>query len=208
MLGGEIIAENVHIDTLYSNANITALESITINTIIGDGNNLIIDPRNIQSYHVQIDSYERKHKELSLLIQEEEKELLAKQLALKEQTNRIKQLQLKIKTALSQNKSPLKADMVRLQQYKFTVATLHEEQTRLNIKKDEKDQLEKKLEKLYDADLHSTITHHGIYNGHTRVTFIDPKSHKKYISTPNGTILHIRLRDTGEEKKIIFESFL
>jgi hypothetical protein len=144
MLGGEIIAENVHIDTLYSNANITALESITINTIIGDGNNLIIDPRNIQSYHVQIDSYERKHKELSLLIQEEEKELLAKQLALKEQTNRIKQVQLKIKTALSQNKSPLKADMVRLQQYKFTVATLHEEQTRLNIKKDEKDQLEKR----------------------------------------------------------------
>jgi len=206
MLGGEIIAENVHIDTLYSNANITALESITINTIIGDGNNLIIDPRNIQSYHVQIDSYERKYKELSLLIQEEEKELLAKQLALKEQTNRIKQVQLKIRTALSQNKSPLKADMVRLQQYKFTVATLHEEQTRLNIKKDEQDQLEKKLEKLYDADLHSTITHHGIYNGHTRITFIDPKSHKKYISTPNGTILHIRLRDIGEEKKIIFES--
>ena len=45
MMGGEIIADHVIIDTLYSNANITALKSITIQSIVGDGNNLIINPK-------------------------------------------------------------------------------------------------------------------------------------------------------------------
>lgn len=206
MLGGEIVAEHVIIDTLYSNANITALKSITINTIVGDGNNLIIDPRNIPSYHEQIDTQERKLKELNTLIQQQGKELLGKELALKEQTNRIKQVQLKIKTALTQNKPPLKADMARIQQYKFAVKTLHEEQAHSKIKEEEQAQLEKELEKLYDADVHATITHHGLYNGHTRITFIDPKTSQKHSTSPQGSVLHIRLRHEGDNKKIIFES--
>jgi hypothetical protein len=206
MLGGEIIAEHVTIDTLYSNANITALKSITINSIVGDGNNLIIDPRNIPSYHEQIDMYECKNKELNTLIQQQGKELLGKELALKEQTNRIKQTQLKIKTALSQNQPPLKADMVCVQQYKFALATLQEEQANSKIKEEEQALLEIELEKLYDADIHATITHHGVYNGHTRITFIDPKTNQKHSTSPQGTVLHIRLRREGEDKKIIFES--
>ena len=206
MLGGEIIAEYVTIDTLYSNAKITALKSITINNIVGDGNNLIIDPRNIPSYHEQIDMCESKNKELNTLIQQQGKELLGKELALKEQTNRIKQTQLKIKTALAQNQPPLKADMVRVQQYKFAIATLHEEQANSKIKEEEQALLEIELEKLYDADLHATITHHGVYNGHTRITFIDPKTNQKHSISPQGTVLHIRLRREGEDKKIIFEA--
>lgn len=206
MLGGEIIAEYVTIDTLYSNAKITALKSITINNIVGDGNNLIIDPRNIPSYHEQIDTYECKNKELNTLVQQQSKELLGKELALKEQTNRIKQTQLKIKKALAQNQPPLKADMVRVQQYKFAIATLHEEQANSKIKEEEQALLEIELEKLYDADLHATITHHGVYNGHTRITFIDPKTNQKHSISPQGTVLHIRLRREGEDKKIIFEA--
>jgi hypothetical protein len=150
--------------------------------------------------------YECKNKELNTLIQQQGKELLGKELALKEQTNRIKQTQLKIKTALSQNQPPLKANMVRVQQYKFALATLQEEQANSKIKEEEQALLEIELEKLYDADIHATITHHGVYNGHTRITFIDPKTNQKHSTSPQGTVLHIRLRREGEDKKIIFES--
>lgn len=50
MSGGEIIARRVTIDTLYSNAKVSAVESIEINTIVGNGNNLIINPNASQSY--------------------------------------------------------------------------------------------------------------------------------------------------------------
>lgn len=206
MLGGEIIAENVTIDTLYSNANITALKSITINTIVGDGNNLVIDPRSIPSYHDKIKTFEQQLKELSLSIRQHSKEILGKELSLAEQTNRIKQTQLKIKNALSQNQPPIKADMVQVQKYKFAIATLHEEQTKLHAQKEEHTTLVQELKKLYDADIHATITHHSIYNGHTRITFIDPKTSQKHSTSPQGAILHIRLRCEGEDKKIIFET--
>ncbi|OYZ56656.1 MAG: hypothetical protein B7Y17_06765, partial [Sulfuricurvum sp. 24-42-5] len=54
MSGGEIIAQRVIIDVLYSNAKITALESIEIKSIEGNGNELIINPRAIPSYYDQI----------------------------------------------------------------------------------------------------------------------------------------------------------
>ena len=206
MLGGEIIADHVIIDTLYSNANITALKSITIQTIVGDGNNLIINPRAIPSYQHKIDTLEAKLREQNLLIQEKGKELLAKELALKEKVNRIKQTQAKIKTALDQNITPLKADMVRVQQYKFALSELSNQQKAIHEDEEHVRSIQNHLNELYDADVHATITHHGTYNGHTRILFIDPKTSKKHAASPQGNILHVRLRREGEDKKIVFES--
>ncbi|HEX5710032.1 MAG TPA: flagellar assembly protein A [Sulfuricurvum sp.] len=206
MLGGEIFADHVTIDTLYSNAKITALKSITIQTIIGDGNNLIIDPRSISSYQDQIDTLELKLKEENILIQEKGKELLAKETALKEQLPRIKKMQEKIKTSIAQNKAPLKADMVRVQQYKYNLSELSQQQSSIKSDEEHVHTIEKKLNELYDADVNATITHHGTYNGHTRITFIDPKTSQKYAASPQGNVLHIRLCHEGEDKKIVFES--
>jgi hypothetical protein len=206
MMGGEIIADHVVIDTLYSNANITALKSITIQTIIGDGNNLIIDPRAIPSYQNQIDTLEKNLKEENTLIQEKGKELLAKELTLREQLNRIKQIQEKIKAAIAQKKSPLKADMVRVQQYKYALSELSHRKIAIQAHEEHARSIENNLNQLYDADIHATITHHGTYNGHTRILFIDPKTSQKYAASPQGNVLHVRLRREGEDKKIIFES--
>lgn len=206
MMGGEIIADHVVIDILYSNANITALKSITIKSIIGEGNNLIINPRAIPSYQGQINTLELQLKEANTQIQEKGKYLLGKELTLKEQLNRIKQTQEKIKAALAKNDSPIKADMVRVQQYKYSLSQLSDE--RITIKEFEEHihSIENDLDQLYDADLHATITHHGTYNGHTRILFIDPKTSKKYAASPQGNVLHVRLRREGEDKKIIFDS--
>lgn len=206
MMGGEIIADHVVIDILYSNANITALKSITIQSIIGDGNNLIINPRAIPSYLEQINLLELQLKEVYTQIQEKGKHLLGKELALKEQLNRIKQTQEKIKTALAQNVSPIKTDVVRVQQYKHSLSHLSDEKITIKELEEHTHSIENDLSMLYDADVHATITHHGTYNGHTRILFIDPKTSQKYASSPQGNILHVRLRREGEDKKIIFES--
>jgi hypothetical protein len=206
MMGGEIVADHVIIDTLYSNAKITALKSITIQSIVGEGNNLMISPRDIPSYEEQIRRLELNLKELNTLIQTKGKELLAKELTLQESTNRLKQTQEMIKSAIASKQAPRKADLIRVQQYKFALTELKNEQIIIKAYKDEVHTHEDELTKLYDADVHATITHHGTYNGHTRITFIDPKSFQKYAVSPQGNVLHIRLRHEGEDKKIIFES--
>ncbi|MDD2828790.1 MAG: hypothetical protein PHW18_04375 [Sulfuricurvum sp.] len=205
MMGGEIIAENVIIDTLYSNARITALKSIEIHTILGEGNNLIIDPRAIASYQEQITLLENELHASAHYLQQKGKELLAKELSLKGQMNRIKQTQLKIKAANERNEQPLKADIVRVQQFKSALSDLHKEQQDIHAYEEEMRTKGHELEKLLDADLHATITHHTSYNGHTRIHFIDPKNSQKYAISPQKYVKLITLRREGEDKKIVLE---
>lgn len=206
MVGGEIIAKTVHIDVLYSNARITALESITIGTIEGEGNKLIIDPHSIETYHELISSKECEIKDQTSRIQLQSKELIAKQISFKEKTNRIKQIQQRVLSSKQNGGEAMKADIVRLQQYKAEGEELKKFSEKINEAETHLHTLKDELNKLYESDLHATVTHHGVYNGKTRIVFIDPKTHQEYGITPEGKVTHIRLRKEGEEKKIILES--
>jgi hypothetical protein len=206
MHGGEIIADHVIIDTLYSNAKITALKSITITSIVGEGNNLIIDPRSIPSYLEQINTFELHLKKTNTHIQEKRKELLGKELSLKEQTNRIKHIQQRIKMTMAQQVPPLKADLVRLEQFKHALSDLRNEQIALNTQEENIQTIEDELNKLYDADLHAEIKYQGSYNGHTQILYVDPKTSQKYTLLPQGTINRITLIRDDEEKKFRLES--
>lgn len=86
MMGGEIIGRVIHIDTLYSNARIIALESITIQKIEGDGNNLIIDAHAIASYHKQIVDLEAEAKAKTTELVLETKELKTRKAVFAEKT--------------------------------------------------------------------------------------------------------------------------
>ncbi len=206
MMGGEIIANHVTIDTLYSNARITALNSITINTIVGEGNNLIINPRAIPSYEEQINTLEVDLKKANLHVQNKGKELLGKELTLKEQMNRIKQTQEKIKAALAHNQPPLKTDLIRVQHFKFSLSELKYEQIAIKEHEDHIHTIEDALNKLYDADIHATINHNGSYNGHTQILFVDPKTSQKYTLSPQGRVTKISLQRVGEDKKFVLNS--
>lgn len=206
MVGGEIVAKTIHIDVLYSNARIIALESITIGTIEGEGNKIIIDPHSIETYHELIASQECEIKDRISHIQVQSKELIARQISFKEKTNRMKQIQQRVITAKQNGSEAMKADIVRLQQYKSEAKDLKDFSERIGAAEEELHTLKNELGKLYESDLHATITHHGIYNGKNRIIFIDPKTHQEYGITPEGKITHIRLRKEGDEKKIILES--
>lgn len=206
MVGGEIIAREIHIDTLYSNANVTALESITIQNIEGDGNNLIIDPHAIESYHDKITELEMSIRDKTSRLQIESKEFIARKLAFKDKSSRIKEIQERVIIKQKRGEAPLKADLIRLQQYKAEADSVREFGERLIEVERNIQRLQENLENLYEADLHAVITHYGVYNGHNRILFIDPKTRQEYTISPNRRIKHIRLKkDDDDEKKFQLE---
>jgi hypothetical protein len=206
MSGGEIIAERVIVDVLYSNAKITALESIEIKSIAGNGNELIINPRAIPSYFNQIRILESELADKQFELQQKGKEYLKKEVDLHEQNVRIKSTIDKIKKAIQENRSPNKADQIRVMQYKNAVTALKNEEVMIKAHEEAIHAFEHKLDKLYDADLHAVVTYKKEYDGHTRIQFIDPKTQRIHAVSPHGKVAHIRLHKEGDEKKFFFES--
>lgn len=206
MMGGEIIAREVYVDILYSNARIVALESITIQKIQGEGNNLIIDPHAAESYHEKISALEINIRDKTSRIQIQSKEFITRQLSLKEKVARVKQIQQRVVTGQKNGEVPMKADLVRIQQYKTEAETLKTFGEEIKESEENIHVLQEELNKLYEADLHAVITHHSHYNGKNRVFFIDPKTRKEYAVTPEGKATHIRLQQEGDEKKILLDS--
>lgn len=206
MVGGEITAREVHIDLLYSNARITALESITIGTIEGEGSKIIIDPHSITSYHDKISALEIDIRDKISRMQIESKEFAHRQINFKEKNDRIKQIQQRVISAQKAGSEPMKADMIRLQQYKIEAESLKQSHEHIKLAEEHLTALKEELNKLYQADLHAVVTHHGIHNGKNRIIFIDPKTRQEYAISPEGKVTHIRLRLDGDEKKILLES--
>ncbi|MDP3120061.1 MAG: hypothetical protein Q8N01_06575 [Sulfuricurvum sp.] len=206
MSGGEIIAQRVIIDVLYSNAKITALESIEIKSIEGNGNELIINPRAIPSYYDKINVLESDLANKQFEVQKKGKEYLEKELSLQEQHVRIAQTIEKVNQAIRENRLPNKADKVRVMQYNHALETLKNEGIMIKAQEEAIHSLQRKLDGLYDADLHAVVTHRKEYNGHTRIQFVDPKTAKIHAVSPHGNITHIRLHKEGDEKKFFFES--
>ncbi|MDP3021690.1 MAG: hypothetical protein Q8N32_00490 [Sulfuricurvum sp.] len=206
MSGGEIIAQRVIIDVLYSNAKITALESIEIKSIEGNGNELIINPRAIRSYYDQINVLESDLANKQFEMQKKGKEYLGKEVSLQEQHVRIAQTIEKVNQAIRENRLPNKADKVRVMQYNHALETLKNEGIMIKAQEEAIHSLQRKLDGLYDADLHAVVTHRKEYNGHTRIQFVDPKTAKIHAVSPHGNITHIRLHKEGDEKKFFFES--
>jgi hypothetical protein len=205
MVGGEIIGREIHIETLHSNARVTALESITIQNIEGEGNNLVINPLAIENYKDQISDLEINIRDLNSKIHIESKEFIDRKLKLKNQIERMKQIQERVLIKQKKGENPLKADLIRLQQYKTEADRLkvcadvikeYEESLKL---------LEESAEKLYEADLHGVVTHYGTYNGHNRILFIDPRTQREYGISPEGKVTRIRLVQEGEDKSILLE---
>lgn len=206
MVGGEIIAHNVIVDVLYSNANIIALESIEIKAIAGDGNNLIIDPYSIPSYHDKVIVLEEELKTKIAELHAKKKALHAREIAFKEKKPRIQRDNYAIKQAIAENRSPLKANIIRVQEYKKEETEIHNEHIVLQAYQENITMLEKNLQKIYDADLHARVMCHGNCNGHTQIRFVDPKTHHNYTITPQGKAPLVTLKKEGDQKRIVIES--
>lgn len=205
MLGGEVVARKVYVDVLYSHARITALESIEVNSIEGEGGTLRIDPFSVGAYHEKIAEVQNSIKNLELELTERSHSLRDRQSVFKEKNARIKQFQKRVVDAKKSGLEPMKADVVRLKQYQKEAYDLNEEASKIREDECYLGALHNKLDKLYTADLHGEVICHGSYNGLNRVVFMDPKTREEYAILPVGTVKRIGLELHGEKKKILME---
>jgi hypothetical protein len=202
MLGGEIIAHRVVVDELISNTVITALESIEILSIFGTHNKLIIDPNKIENYPDKIADIKAEIKAKEIDFKESQLEYTNKYTKHKNLAPRIKTFQKKVLAATKSGKSPMKADVIRIKQYKKSAEALKELAQDIVTKEEEINSLKEELQKLYDADIHAKVIHKGVYDGQTKVTFVDTKTAQEYSITPKDKVETIFLEKVGEEKMI------
>ena len=203
MLGGEIVAREVHVNTLFAHSKITALESIEIQSIEGEGHTLSIDPLSIPAYH------ERKAELLSQietkgkLIQGYRKELGIKEIVFKEKNEQAKRAQLRIIDAQKKGFEPLERDISSARLYRAEGDKLQAFTSKIADEESHLYAIRDFLHQLDEADMHGKIKNHGVYQGHSRISFIDPVSKQQYTVFPKGTAAHIRLQKKGGEKIIV-----
>lgn len=200
MLGGEIIAREVHVETLFAHSKITALESIEIQTIEGEGHILSIDPFSIPAYHVKRSELLAQIAEKEKNLQRYKKELGMKKIVFKEKNEQAKRAQQRTTEAKKAGYDPLETDIIMIQQYRaeasrlqiFTAKTTEEEH-QLYVTRD-------LLKRLEESDMYGSIKNHGTYQGHSRVSFVDPVTRQEYTAFPRGKASNIRLQTKGREK--------
>lgn len=201
MLGGEIIAKRVYINTLIANAVITASELIEINNIEGNDNKLVIDPHKIPAYHKEVEALESELKEVKKVEFSLKGDLTDFEKEYAEKAERLKVFQKKIVQATKAGKKPNKADMIRIHQFKKETDKYEALKNELTNRETKISELERRLNALYQADLYAKITHKSPYNGHTKIYFIDPKTHQEYYLLPEGKRedIHLRANEDGSK---------
>ena len=134
------------------------------------------------------------------LLQTQRKELGMKQIVFREKNEQAKRSQQRIIDAQKKGFEPLERDVSSVRQYRsegdklqaFT-ANIAQEEGHLYTLRDF-------LLKLDEADMHGSIKHHGVYQGHSRLSFIDPITRQEYTAFPKGTAAYVRLQKKGDEK--------
>lgn len=203
MLGGEIIAKRVYVNTLIANAVITASELIEINNIEGNDNKLVIDPHTIPAYHKEVEKLETELKENKKLEIKIKNDLVDFEKEYAQKAARVKVFQKKIVQATKAGKKPNKADMIRVHQFKKDTEKYEALKNEVDNRVKKVTELEDHLQKMYEADLHAKIVHKSPYNGHTKIYFIDPKTHEEYYLLPDRKIEEIYLRSDENGKKTL-----
>lgn len=203
MLGGEIIAREVHVNILYAHSKITALESIEVHTIEGEGHILAIDPLSVPAYHTQRSELIEQIQEKTTLIQQYKKELSMKQIVLNDKGAQAKRSQQRIIEAKNAGREPLETDTLIVRQYRLEAEKLQVRTAEVEAEEKLLYTLHDRLKRLEESDIHATIKHHSTYQGHTRILFIDPMTQQSYTTFPNGIAETIRLQEKNGDKVFV-----
>ncbi|MBD3796494.1 MAG: DUF342 domain-containing protein [Campylobacterales bacterium] len=193
MIGGEAIAPKIYIQELGSNAKITASELIEIKSISGSNNTLMINPGNIDAYHKEKETLQQEIEKLKNSYEKDSKVLQDMVTLHHSELDRIKTFQKRIKQAQAAGKAPTKQDLIRVREYKRQSQTMQDQKLELSQRTEKIKELETKLGKMLAQDLHAHIRTDSLYDGHTKVIFVNPKDGQEIVFLPEGKIAEISL---------------
>ena len=206
MLGGEAIAPVVKVDELLSNSTITASDLIEIHSLGGQNNHLIINPDAIESHHKDIATLKEQITKQTKELQEFERDFEKRYAEHTAQIKRIQTFQARIKHATQAGKAPMKQDMIRIKMFKQESQKLSAQKEQLALQQQAIEEMQKKLDAMYEREMDAKIISKSPYDGHTKVTFIDSQTSQEISARPEGIIHTISLTRNNKGEKVLHYS--
>ena len=203
MLGGVVIAPTVKVGEVLSNTTIIASELIEIKSILGEHNKLVIDPDSIANYHNEIEEIQNQIKQKQEDYDEAKENLEKRSQEHSSQLDRIKTFKERVDKAVKSGKKPMKQDLIRVKQYKKEADKLSLEKENLSPQKDIITSLELELDKLCNKDLYAKIKSNTVYDGHTKVVFVNVKTREEISFVPEGRVSEIFLTLDENNERVI-----
>ena len=203
MLGGTVIAPVVKVDEVLANTTIIASELIEVKSILGEHNKLIIDPDSIQSYHDRVQLLKDSIEAKKISLKEEIKNFEKKTQDHHAKIDRIKVFQKRVLDATKAGKTPMKQDILRVKQFKKDSDRLTLEKERFPERETEITNDEAELYRLCNKDLYAKIKSNTIYDGHTKVIFVNILTREELFIIPKGKSEEIFLKLNEDNERVI-----
>jgi len=208
MIGGEVIAKIVKIDTLMSNAKITASEIIEITELKGTNNKLIIDPSVTKEFNELIDSINKKIEKL-----EEELKAYPRQLSSKKEfIDKNKPMAEMVKDKIMELKrSGVEPPVTLFAKIKDFQEKVIDYNTVLQTFKDKKEELQEyreELNKVQNKVFSAKIINHSAWKEFNEIRFrlIYPPKDVTYNPKEHEIVREITLKDMGNGEQRIIRS--
>ncbi len=187
VIGGEIIAESVAIDTLVSNSNIIIADTLEIKKLKGVNNKILVDFSMIKNTGEQINERMAKIKAIREQIVKMPRTLESKRCVIEENRGPINVIKAKIEELKSTNNTPPATFMKKLKEYQQLVHEYNALLKEFREKKAAIAELRSEITNIQDGIFNSKVINHSNWREFNEIKFrlVDPARDITYSTREN-----------------------
>ena len=187
VIGGEIIAESVAIDTLVSNSNIIIADTLEIKKLKGVNNKILVDFSMIKNTGEQINERMAKIKTIREQIVKMPRTLESKRCVIEENRGPINVIKAKIEELKSTNNTPPATFMKKLKEYQQLVHEYNALLKEFREKKAAIAELKSEIANIQDGIFSSKVINHSNWREFNEIKFrlVDPARDITYSTREN-----------------------
>ena len=187
VIGGEIIAESVAIDTLVSNSNIIIADTLEIKKLKGVNNKILVDFSMIKNTGEQINERMAKIKTIREQIVKMPRTLESKRCVIEENRGPINVIKAKIEELKSTNNTPPVTFMKKLKEYQQLVHEYNALLKEFREKKAAIAELRGEITNIQDGIFNSKVINHSNWREFNEIKFrlVDPARDITYSTREN-----------------------
>ena len=187
VIGGEIIAESVAIDTLVSNSNIIIADTLEIKKLKGVNNKILVDFSMIKNTGEQINERMAKIKAIREQIVKMPRTLESKRCVIEENRGPINVIKAKIEELKSTNNTPPATFMKKLKEYQQLVHEYNALLKEFREKKAAISELRSEITNIQEGIFNSKVINHSNWREFNEIKFrlVDPARDITYSTREN-----------------------
>lgn len=199
LLGGEILAKDVTIQELHSNATIYASDSIHIETIKGEHNSLVIAPKRIEDYKDRVAEQHEKKAVAKEQWSKQNEILQTKMKHYEVNYTRIAEFQKKAAIAIRAGENVPTATAVKLKQYEIDKIGISDYENIVSELQQELDTISDTLVHLENLYKYATISYAQEWDGKQEIVFEHTNDTKIERYVPVGYLKDICYENIDED---------